>query len=353
MYIYNIDREINYTHRVLVLWYAYADTRHNLRCNVICPLVNLKESERGPRPGRLDVLGWEVNGSNGWKGWHAVNGLKWLNAGYTPSVATLACNAATLTPAPRHLKFENINVIFGAKLQAAVKGMMLQTAPADSADALFFSVASNTFRLRVTKATFTCNANPCVIPTVEKSSGNGCKGVSGKTVESGKVPLRLFLISHWCCWSCKRHGNVTTSQDFGKSSVKLKTLTQKTFIDSCKNSQSLQSETSPVTSAGFQQIYTLNFKGCQCKSSESSAIFSAVKCHKLAMSCHVQVCDTMCKAGYTPSVKRLNCLAETLTPATFVCNPDPCPIPFDKNQAQHDATLWRHVMSPVARHVLS
>lgn len=98
---------------------------------------------------------------------------------------------------------------------------------------------------------------------------------------------------------------------------------------------------------------TLNFKGCQCKSSESSAIFSAVKCHKLAMSCHVQVCDTMCKAGYTPSVKRLNCLAETLTPATFVCNPDPCPIPFDKNQAQHDATLWRHVMSPVARHVLS
>lgn len=98
-------------------------------------------------------------------------------AGYTPSVATLACNAATLTP-----------------------------------------------------ATFTCNANPCVIPTVEKSSGNGCKGVSGKTVESGKV------------------------------------------------------------------------------------------------------CDTMCKAGYTPSVKRLNCLAETLTPATFVCNPDPCPIPFDKNQ---------------------
>ena len=283
---------------------------------------------------------------------------KWLEmikckAGYTPSVATLACNAATLTPAPRHLKFENINVIFGAKLQAAVKGMMLQTAPADSADALFFSVASNTFRLRVTKATFTCNANPCVIPTVEKSSGNGCKGVSGKTVESGKVPLRLFLISHWCCWSCKRHGNVTTSQDFGKSSVKLKTLTQKTFIDSCKNSQSLERETSPVTSAGFQQIYTLNFKGCQCKSSESSAIFSAVKCHKLAMSCHVQVCDTMCKAGYTPSVKRLNCLAETLTPATFVCNPDPCPIPFDKNQAQHDATLWRHVMSPVARHVLS
>ncbi|CAL1138224.1 unnamed protein product [Cladocopium goreaui] len=159
---------------------------------------------------------------------------KWLEtikfkAGYTPSVATLACNAATLTPAPRHLKFENINV-FDAKLQAAVKGMMLQNAPADSADALFFSVASNTFRLRVTKATFTCNANPCVIPTVEKSSGNGCKGVSGKTVESGKV------------------------------------------------------------------------------------------------------CDTMCKAGYTPSVKRLNCLAETLTPATFVCNPDPCPIPFDKNQ---------------------
>lgn len=280
---------------------------------------------------------------------------KWLGmikckAGYTPSVATLACNAATLTPAPRHLKFENINVIFGAKL---VKGMMLQNAPADSADALFFSVASNTFRLRVTKATFTCNANPCVIPTVEKSSGNGCKGVSGKTVESGKVPLRLFLISHWYCWSCKRHGNVTTSRDFGKSSVKLKTLTQKTFIDSCKNSQSLASETSPVTSAGLQQISTLNFKGCQCKSSESSAIFSAVKCYKLAMSCHVQVCNTMCKAGYTPSVKRLNCLAETLTPATFVCNPDPCPIPFDKNQAQHDATLWRHVMSPVARHVLS
>eukprot|EP00438_Fugacium_kawagutii_P022835 Skav230310 [mRNA] locus=scaffold430:143565:150552:+ [translate_table: standard] len=100
-------------------------------------------------------------------------------AGYTPSVATLACKAATLTP-----------------------------------------------------ASFTCNANPCDLPSVEQMSGSGCKGVTGKSLESGKV------------------------------------------------------------------------------------------------------CDTLCRAGYTASVKRLTCLAETLTPSSFVCNADPCAVPYDKNQAQ-------------------
>eukprot|EP00439_Symbiodinium_sp_Y106_P081316 s473_g20.t1 len=36
-----------------------------------------------------------------------------------------------------------------------------------------------------------------------------------------------------------------------------------------------------------------------------------------------KVCRTVCKPGYTPSVDRLDCLAEVLTPSTFTCEPDP------------------------------
>eukprot|EP00913_Durusdinium_trenchii_P031184 g29200.t1 len=99
-------------------------------------------------------------------------------AGYTPSAAKLACQAGSLTP-----------------------------------------------------ATFMCAANPCVLPTVEQSNGNGCKGIAGTSIESG------------------------------------------------------------------------------------------------------QACNTICEAGYSPSVESLSCLAATLTPATFACNADPCTIPYDKNQA--------------------
>lgn len=40
-----------------------------------------------------------------------------------------------------------------------------------------------------TKATFMCAANPCVLPTVEQSNGNGCKGIAGTSIESGQAPV--------------------------------------------------------------------------------------------------------------------------------------------------------------------
>ncbi|CAK8999957.1 unnamed protein product [Durusdinium trenchii] len=132
------------------------------------------------------------------EGWTLTSGHlgKMCGAGYTPSIASLACNAGTLAP-----------------------------------------------------ATFQCVPNPCPIPTVKNRLGNGCRGVAGSSVESGK---------------------------------------------SCKAS---------------------------------------------------------CKSGYTPSVKQLDCYAETLTPETFVCEPNPCSIPVDSNQegsgclgvpGQKDGTVIEH-----------
>ncbi len=45
-----------------------------------------------------------------------------------------------------------------------------------------------------------------------------------------------------------------------------------------------------------------------------------------------QACKTSCKKGYTPSEKKMDCYAQVLTPRTFECLEDPCPIPFAKNQ---------------------
>ncbi|CAK9084253.1 Uncharacterized protein SCF082_LOCUS39977 [Durusdinium trenchii] len=111
--------------------------------------------------------------------------------------------------------------------------------------------AFQSFRREVSfsPATFQCVPNPCPIPTVKNRLGNGCRGVAGSSVESGK---------------------------------------------SCKAS---------------------------------------------------------CKSGYTPSVKQLDCYAETLTPETFVCEPNPCSIPVDSNQegsgclgvpGQKDGTVIEH-----------
>ena len=44
------------------------------------------------------------------------------------------------------------------------------------------------------------------------------------------------------------------------------------------------------------------------------------------------LCTAQCAAGYSPSVPSLFCSLGQLSPATFTCNPDPCPIPQVQNR---------------------
>ncbi|CAJ1344647.1 unnamed protein product [Effrenium voratum] len=158
--------------------------------------------------------------------------------GYTPSVQSLSCRTGAFTPQSVTCEPDPCEapsgVEFVSKEGACKEGATLSSGSSCTAQCLAgYTPSAATLSCNaktLAPATFTCAANPCKLPSVEQSKGNGCKGVAGDTIESGKA------------------------------------------------------------------------------------------------------CRTVCNAGYTPSVDHLDCLAETLTPATFVCKPDPCPIPFDKNQ---------------------
>jgi len=217
-------------------------------------------------------------------------------AGYTPSVASMSCRDAVFSPAsvactpdpcsaPTGVEFahkkgpcqEGDVITSGTSCTAACAAGYTPSVASLACDAATLS-----------PATFLCIPNPCVIPQIEFSAGNGCSGIRGAKVESGKD----------CRAACKPGYSPTKK----KLSCYAETLTPSTFEclpDPC-----------PVP-------FAKNQEGSGCIGVPGRVDGTVIE--------STDTCRTECKEGYHVSVESLSCLTGTLTPASFSCIEDSCP----------------------------
>eukprot|EP00913_Durusdinium_trenchii_P031187 g29203.t1 len=161
--------------------------------------------------------------------------------GYTPSVKVLACQASILTP-----------------------------------------------------DTFTCNPNGCTLPKVQNQAGNGCQGIKGSSIGSGKT--------------CKTQCAAGFTPDVESLSCFAEELTPSTFT--CNPT--------PCTLPAVA-----NAQGNGCKGKVGTVIASGA------------TCKTACMPGYEASEDKLECSAGSLSPATFACAELKCRAPTGIPHAPH------------------
>lgn len=219
--------------------------------------------------------------------------------GYTPSVANLKCFAGKLTPGTFACTEDPCDAPSGIEdgaAQSCKEGKVISSGDSCTTQcASGYTPSKSTLSCSLGKfspSTYSCNPNPCALPQFSNRLGNGCKGQTGRTIESGVT----------CIAQCQQ--GYTPSETSLKCTATV--LTPRTFTcdpDPC-----------PLPSISKAQA-----NGC--KGLSGSMIDSGAKC------------QAECQAGYAPSVKELSCQATILTPATFTCNPKACKLPRVQYQA--------------------
>jgi len=219
--------------------------------------------------------------------------------GYTPSVANLKCFAGKLTPGTFTCTEDPCDAPSGIEdgaTQSCKEGKVISSGDSCTTQcASGYTPSKSTLACSLGKlspSTYSCNPDPCVLPQFSNRKGNGCKGQTGRTIESGVT----------CIAQCQQ--GYTPSETSLKCTATV--LTPRTFTcdpDPC-----------PLPSISKAQ-------GNGCKGLSGSMIDSGGKC------------QAECQAGYAPSVKELSCQATILTPATFTCNPKACKLPRVQYQA--------------------
>ena len=220
--------------------------------------------------------------------------------GYSPSVKGQKCFAGSLTPTfwscepdpcepPAGIRNAAPNTCKEGK--SVSSGGLCTSQCADGYSPSVSSLACNLGKLA--PATFTCIPDPCQIPEVSDRHGSGCKGIKGKTVNSGVT----------CTPVCKT-GFQPSEQALRCAASKLTPATWTCDPDSC------------IVKPGLKKAM-----GTGCNGGKSGRVASG------------GVCKGSCLQGYAPSVSKLDCYAGIFSPESFTCDPEPCKIPTVQNRA--------------------
>eukprot|EP00438_Fugacium_kawagutii_P022842 Skav230317 [mRNA] locus=scaffold430:336787:338806:+ [translate_table: standard] len=207
--------------------------------------------------------------------------------GYTPSVTTLSCSLGKLTPETFSCKpnactlpkipNRNGNGCKGLNGNSIESGQTCfpecQKGYTPSEDLIKCNAQ------KLTPGTFSCDPDPCPLPSVKKAQGNGCKGAGGSMLDSGG--------------KCKAECQAGYAPSVSELSCTASVLTPATFACNPK----------PCKLPGVQ-----NRAGNGCQGKSGSTIASGT------------TCQTQCGSGYTPDIDTLSCFAEQLTPATYTCS---------------------------------
>eukprot|EP00439_Symbiodinium_sp_Y106_P080392 s473_g19.t1 len=261
--------------------------------------------------------------------------------GYTPSVPEQKCNAAVMTPtfwtciedacqAPSgitHAPLAFLRSLEGEKVEAG------NLCTAQCAEGYRPSVASLACSMgKLAPASFSCNPEPCVIPDVANREGSGCRGIRGKTVAAGTT----------CAPVCKnlplQFGPGNAGQTLAAWSPSIGPLERAAEMEE-EAASSLAVTVRHGAKTGRLSCYAGIFSPstflCQPKPCKLPAVqnrggsgCTGVPGESIASG---TVCQTQCIGGYTASVNQLTCTAEVLTPASFECTPNACPLPTVTN----------------------
>lgn len=219
-------------------------------------------------------------------------------AGYTPSKSLLSCSLGTLTPNtyscnPDPCALPRVSARKGNGCRGKT-GTHIDSGATCTLECLPGYTPSETSlkcsAAVLTPKTYTCDPDPCPLPSVNKAQGNGCKGAGGSMLESGA--------------KCKAECTDGYSPSVAELSCTASVLTPATFTcnpNACK----------------LPRVQNQVGNGCQGKRGNTIASGTT--------------CQTQCASGYTPDIATLSCFAEILTPSTFLCNPTPCTLPRVSN----------------------
>lgn len=218
--------------------------------------------------------------------------------GYTPSVASLSCSLGKLSPRtfscnPLPCNTPRVDNRQGNGCKGKRGNTIDSGATCTPQCRAGFTPSESELRCAatvLTPATFTCNPNPCAIPTVNKALGNGCNGVSGGMIDSGSK----------CQAACMPGYTPSVAQLGCFASV---------FIPA--------SFTCRPDSCAFPSVQYKSGSGCAGVGGTTMSSGAT--------------CTTQCASGYTPDVGELKCFAGVFTPSSFECLPSPCNLPSVAN----------------------
>lgn len=126
-------------------------------------------------------------------------------SGYTPSVATLSCSLGKLSPEtfsckPNACSLPKVPNRMGNGCKG-INGNSIESGEFCYPECQKGYTPSEDFikcnAQKLTPGTFSCDPNPCPLPSVKKAQGNGCKGASGSMLDSGgrcKARLKVQMI---------------------------------------------------------------------------------------------------------------------------------------------------------------
>eukprot|EP00439_Symbiodinium_sp_Y106_P015182 s1366_g2.t1 len=281
-------------------------------------------------------------------------------AGYTPSVASLSCTAATFTPAtftcvPNPCAIPEIEQAAGNGCRGIRMGQKVDSGKACVA-VCKPGWSPNIKKLdcyaeKLTPSSFACEPDPCPIPFAKNQEGSGCLGVPGRVdgtvIESGETCRteckegyhasveRMSCMTgsltppSWSCIEdrCPAEGGVANAGaricEEGNSIESGKLCTTKCNSGYTPNHASLQCRLGKLT----PHTFLCNPNPCAVPAVANRLGSGCSGLPHPAMVDHGTTCMTQCEDGYTPTVAELRCAAGTLAPTTFSCSENPCDAP--------------------------